>query len=213
AHIVRLILSGERVNYDGQFFKLKGFTLGMNPVRRSIPTIFASITPAGIRAVGEAADGWEPLWMSAEAIPGHMETIAAAATAAGRDPAAIEVVADLETGVSSSAEMRQRAKAHLAFYIGGMGVYYHQSVKRQGFAAEADAVRAAYLNRERDQAASLVTDAMVDALAVVGDPDACRRRLAQYRAAGANTAILRFLPGQTLRQAEESLEALAPGTA
>src|SRR5205823_1518123 len=120
---------------------LQGFTFGMEPVRRDIPLYFASITPAGIRAVGQAGVGWEPLWMSAEALPGFLETIRSAAVGAGRQPAPVDVIADLYCGVSPSEEMRQLAKQTLAFYLGGMGVYYHQSLRRQGFAAEADAVR------------------------------------------------------------------------
>ncbi|MBI2887870.1 MAG: LLM class flavin-dependent oxidoreductase [Chloroflexi bacterium] len=211
AEIMRLALGGQRVDHQGEVFQLRGFRLNMEPLRPRAPIFFASITPAGLRATAEAADGWLPIWTGPEEITRGMRQIQAAATAAGRTLEGFEVAAEVHGAVSTDPAVRQRAKAQLAHYIGNMGVYYHQHVTRQGFGKEADAIQAAFARREREQAAALVTDEMVDRLLLIGDAAACRARLAQYRQAGVALPLLNLLGGLSKAQVMESLEALAPG--
>lgn len=199
AEIIRLALSGERVNYDGEVFKVSGFRLGLAPLRKQVPIYFASITPAGIRLTGEIADGWLPIWMG----PGYLQQTL---KTMGRS---LDVAAELHAGVSPDPEVRDLARAHLARYIGSMGVYYHRLVSDQGFAKEADAVKAAYDRHDRDEAARLVTDDMLDNLTVAGDRDWCRARLAAYRKAGVTMPLLNFLDGLTPVQINDTVEALA----
>lgn len=210
AEIVRLALSGQRVDFQGEVFKLRGFRLNMEPLRPRVPIFFASITPAGLRATAEVADGWLPIWTGPEEITRGLSQIQAAAAALGRTLEGFEVAAEVHGAVSTDPGVRQRAKAQLAHYIGNMGVYYHQHVTRQGFGKEADAIQAAFARREREQAAALVTDEMVDRLILIGDAARCRARLAQYRSAGAALPLLNLLGGLSKGQIQESLEALAP---
>ena len=42
------------------------------------------------------------------------------------------------------AAARDRERPHIAFYIGGMGVFYHEYMHRIGFGADADRVREAF---------------------------------------------------------------------
>ena len=210
AEIVRLALSGQRVTYDGQVFKLRGFRLNMTPLRPSVPIYFASISPAGFRATGQVADGWLPIWTAAESFPGFIKEIGEAATAAGRSITDIAICADLHGTISSDPGVRDRARAGLSHYIGGMGVYYHQLVSRQGFAQEADAIRDAYARHQQDQAAALVTDEMVDKLTLSGDAQRARARLAQYRQAGVTLPIINCVGSRSPQEVRDTLETLAP---
>jgi alkanesulfonate monooxygenase SsuD/methylene tetrahydromethanopterin reductase-like flavin-dependent oxidoreductase (luciferase family) len=79
----------------------------------------------------------------------------------------------------------------MAFYIGGMGVFYHQYFHRIGFGAEADHIRHAYQARERDRAAQLVTDEMVDAVTIIG-PQQCRDQMQTFFDAGVQEIRLVF---------------------
>ena len=221
AEIIRMALSGERVDYEGQIYKLRGFrlgvtpmrpqVLGVTPMRPQVPIYFASISPAGIRAAGQVADGWFPIWMAAEQVSTHLTQMQEAARSAGRSPTAIDIAPGIYSAVSSDAHVRDLARGHLAYYIGGMGVYYYEWVKRQGFGPAADAIREAYAQRERDRAASLVTDAMLDSLVLAGEAGKCRARLARYRQAGATLPIVEFVRGLSGQQIRETVEALAPG--
>ena len=41
--IIRLVLSGKQINYDGEIFNLNNFTLLIKPKRESIPIYLAAI--------------------------------------------------------------------------------------------------------------------------------------------------------------------------
>ena len=102
------------------------------------------------------------------------------------------------------AAARDRERPHIAFYIGGMGVFYHAYMHRIGFGAEADRVRTAFQAKERDRAASLVTDEMVDAMTILGTPEQCRKQIQRFFDAGAREVRLVF----NERNKEAYLEAL-----
>jgi alkanesulfonate monooxygenase SsuD/methylene tetrahydromethanopterin reductase-like flavin-dependent oxidoreductase (luciferase family) len=90
-----------------------------------------------------------------------------------------------------------------------MGVFYHQYMHRIGFGAEADRVRQAFQARERDAAARLVTDEMVDAMTIIGDPAQCRAQMQRYFDAGVREVRLVFNePGKEAYLA--ALRAVAP---
>jgi len=197
--IIRLALSGDRVNYDGDVFKVSGFRLGLTPLRKQVPIYFASITPTGFRLTGELADGWLPIWMGPDYLKQTLTTM----------DRSLDVAAELHAGVSDHPKVRDFARAHLARYIGGMGAYYHRLVSDQGFGNEADAVKTAYARHDRDEAARLVSDEMLDTLTVAGDRDWCRARLLTYRNAGVTLPLLNFLDGLTPEQISDTIEALA----
>ena len=63
---------------------------------------------------------------------------------------------------------------------------------RIGFVAEADRVRQTYQGRERERAAPLVTDEMVDAMTIIGTPRQCRDQMEAYFEAGVQEIRLVF---------------------
>ena len=85
---------------------------------------------------------------------------------------------------------RDRARLAVAYYIGGMGDFYHAALARLGFAAEADRVRAAWQAGRPKEAIRAVTDAMVERIAICGSVDRCRARLDELPASGATLPII-----------------------
>ena len=75
-------------------------------------------------------------------------------------------------------------KPLVAFYIGGMGAYYHALFCRYGFQENADLVRELYNTGDRRQAAAAVSDELIDAIAICGPPAHCREQLADWRRHG-----------------------------
>jgi len=79
-------------------------------------------------------------------------------------------------------------------YVGSMGSrernYYRDAVSAMGFAGEAAAIADAALAGRRRDAEALVPDAMVEALAVIGDGPAVAERLAALADAGVTTLAL-----------------------
>ena len=208
--IVRKAARGERLDHDGEFFHTKRFQLRVPPFRATLPIYVAALSPASLRLTGELADGWLPIFLAPSRMAPAVAELEAAARAAGRSPADIRISPQVSTYVTDDAgTARDRERPHIAFYIGGMGVFYHAYMHRIGFGAEADRVRAAYQARDRDGAARLVTDEMVDAMTIIGTPKQCRDQIERFFAAGVHEVRLVF--NEPTRDAYlDSLRALAP---
>jgi F420-dependent oxidoreductase-like protein len=194
--IIRLLLAGERVDYDGECFKLSRFKLGFKPLRSDIPIYIAALTPKSLRQLGELADGWLPTLWPRERLHEGIAHIRAGAKSVARDPNQIEIAPFVNVVVSDDmARARDRARLPLAYYIGGMGDYYHASMSRLGFAKEADRVRELWQAGRPRYAIKAVSDLMVDAVAVCGSIEGCRARLDEMYANGATLPIV-SIPGE-----------------
>ncbi len=212
--ILRLALAGERVDYEGELFYLRNFRLREPPLRPHIPIMIASIGPRNIELTGEIADGWLPIFLRRDAIPELRERLAAGAKRSGRDSADIEVAPSVIAAVASrSGEARSLARAHVAYYVGGMGAFYNRLMRRFGWEEEAERIRAHWRlpGREgRRAAVDAVTDEMIDSTSAVGTRAQARERLDEARAAGVTLPILMFPFGADKPLIRDTLEALAP---
>src|SRR5436309_10947904 len=191
--IVRKAARGERLDHDGEFFHTKRFQLRFTPHRSVLPIYIAALSPASLRLTGELADGWLPIFLVPARMAPALAEIDAGARRAGRKVGDIAISPQVSVYVTDDrAAARDRERPHIAFYIGGMGVFYHQYMRRIGFGDEADRVRAAFQARERDRAAQLVTDEMVDAVTILGTPGQCRDQMQRFFEAGVQEVRLVF---------------------
>lgn len=215
--IVRMALAGGRVNYDGRFYQLKRFRMGVAPVQERIPIYIASLGQRNMELTGELADGWLPIWTHSEKLPQIKEPLLAALTAAGRQPGGMTTAPQILSCASDDKEIVanaiRQARGHMAFYIGGMGSYYYDLFCRYGYQAESDAVRRAWAEGDRGAAADAITDEMVDSITAIGAPDECRRKMARFRANGVDMPLVAFPHGAERDTMLGTLEALAPGQA
>jgi coenzyme F420-dependent oxidoreductase len=208
--IVHLILSGERVNYKGEIFQLKGFRLPFTPVRPKVPIYVASLGPQNLRLTGELADGWLPIYLDADHLADFQRHLESGASKAGRTLDAVDVAPYILTCVSEDVEAaRALVKAHLAYYIGGMGTFYANLIARYGFEDEVGRVRQAWSKGDRTSAAGQVTDDMVAHMAICGSPKEGQAQLAKYRAAGVTLPIVSFAHGASRAMIRQTLEGLA----
>jgi len=191
--IIRKAARGERLDHDGAFFHTKRFQLRLTPHRAALPIYIAALSPASLRLTGELADGWLPIFLAPARMAAAAAEVKVGAAAAGRTLSDIAISPQVSIYVTDDiAAARDRERPHIAFYIGGMGVFYHQYMHRIGFGVEADRVRHAYQARERDRAAQLVTDEMVDAMTIIGPPAACRDQMQAFFDAGVQEVRLVF---------------------
>ena len=189
--IIRKAMRGERLDHDGELIQTKRFRLRFQPYRPNLPIYIASLSPSSLRMTGELADGWLPIYLAPSRMEAAVADLKAGAEAAGRTLDDIAISPQVSIYVTDDvAEARDKERPHIAFYMGGMGVFYHQYMHRIGFGAEADRIREAYANRERDKAAELVTDEMVDAITIIGSPQQCRDQLQTFFDAGVNEVRL-----------------------
>ncbi len=189
--IIRGLLSGERVDLDGECFKVARFKLGFKPVRADIPIYIAALSPKSLVQLGEIADGWLPThWPRTELARGIAEI------QAGRELSAhgvkqIDIAPFVNVVVSDDARRaRDEARLPLAYYVGGMGDYYHRSLAGLGFQEEADRIRALWQAGRPKEAIKSVTDRVVDAVAICGTLESCRARLREMPEFGATLTIV-----------------------
>lgn len=141
--IINLIVSGEKVFYDGQIFKLqRGFKLLFEPVRKHIPIYVASISPKSMQSLASGADGWMPIyWPKSKFVDGK-KLIGEASKAAGRSDSAVECVASLTVVINpDEAKAKAQAAGPISWYVTNMGDFYHEMLTRNGFGEEVAAMR------------------------------------------------------------------------
>ncbi|MXX53667.1 MAG: LLM class flavin-dependent oxidoreductase [Dehalococcoidia bacterium] len=183
--ILRKAMRGERLDHDGEFFQTQRFRVRFKPYRNDLPIYIASLSPPSLLLTGELADGWLPIFLAPKRMGPSLSAIREGAESAGRSLDDVAISPQVSVYVTDDVpEARDRERPHIAFYIGGMGVFYHQYMHRIGFGEESDMIREAYLSHDRDRAASLVTDEMVDEMTIIGDPDQCREQMGTYFQAG-----------------------------
>jgi F420-dependent oxidoreductase-like protein len=208
--ILRKAMRGERLDHDGEFFHTQRFRIRFQPFRPDLPIYIASLSPNSLRMTGELADGWLPIYLAPSRMDAAVADLKAGAEAAGRSLDDIAISPQVSIYVTDDIDAAvDRERPHIAFYLGGMGVFYHQYFHRIGFGEDADRVREAYLARERDRAAELVTDEMVHATAIIGNPQQCRDQMQTFFDAGVDEIRLVFNePDPEVYL--ESLKAVAP---
>jgi F420-dependent oxidoreductase-like protein len=189
--IIRMLLAGERAELRGKCYDVTRFKLGFKPVRSDVPIYLAALAPGSIRLAGELADGWLPTFWPADQLARGISQTRLGAESAGRDPAVIEVAPFLTLAVSDDlSRARDRARVPLAYYIGGMGDYYHASVSRLGFADEASRVRELWATGHPRDAIRAVPDEMVDRIAICGSADRSRAGIREFYTHGATLPIV-----------------------
>src|SRR5438105_6268930 len=89
--IIRMTAAGERVNFEGKFYRLKNFRLAM-PAPSPPPRIYlAALGPRMCELAGEVADGVLLNWIPPSAVPGSVRHVEAGAERAGRSLSDVDV--------------------------------------------------------------------------------------------------------------------------
>jgi F420-dependent oxidoreductase-like protein len=207
--IVRLLLAGDAADFSGECFQLRRFKLGFKPLRADLPIYVAALTPKSLRQIGELADGWLPTHWPRVQLREGIEEIRRSAETAGRDPGKIEVAPFVNVVVSDDiTRARNEARLPLAYYIGGMGDYYHASLSRLGFSAEANRVRELWQAGKPRSAIAAVSDAMVDKIAIVGTIEDCKTVIDEMYSEGATLPLVPIPSDGSLADKYRLIEAL-----
>jgi alkanesulfonate monooxygenase SsuD/methylene tetrahydromethanopterin reductase-like flavin-dependent oxidoreductase (luciferase family) len=176
------------------------------------PTLLAAaLAPRMIELVGEHADGVIYNLFPLERYRTAMARLHKGAERAGKDPRSL-VVCHFTTSYfgPDRAACLHEAKRMLSRYANLP--FYGNMLAQSGFSAEVDEIRAHMKARDVAKAEQAVTDAMADAVTLVGDPAAARERLRAYEMAGATMSIVFANPvGESRAVAvERAMDALRP---
>jgi 5,10-methylenetetrahydromethanopterin reductase len=189
--VIRLVLSGKQANYDGEIFKLNNFTLLIKPTRTKIPIYLAAINKKMVDLAWEIGDG---VIFYLRPVNEMRQTISKM-----QSKKRIDVTCQLITCVSeNSEEARLRAKKTIAFYV-SIGDIYRKFLSDNGFKKEAGEIYDEFKKTGFGLNHELVTDAMLQSLAISGTPDECKTQLKNFTDVGIDQPILQFNPiGDTM---------------
>jgi F420-dependent oxidoreductase-like protein len=213
--IVRRVVRGERVVYQGSVYQLplengEGKALrSAARARPDIPIYLATLTPKSLELTGELADGWLGTSFMPEHANVFLDHLAAGAARAGRSMSEIDLHAGGVVGFSDDLKrLIARRKPGIAFTLGAMGSrrtnFYNGAYQRAGYVDIAVDVQRLWLEGRRDDAATRVPDELVLKTNLLGTDEMVRNRIRAYRDAGITT--LRIDPeGPTLAQRLETL--------
>ena len=177
---VRTTLSGEPI---------PGFGLRFRKPAKPIPIYFAALAMETAQLGGEIADGL----MLYLCPPDRMRrSIAAARDHAirhGRKAAELAITMGLPVFLHDDrGRAIEAARRGLSFYAALP--FYNRLLAKSGFETEAARVLEAASRRDATAMAAALTEPMIDAMALLGPASRCVERLAEYRAAGAETPII-----------------------
>jgi coenzyme F420-dependent oxidoreductase len=210
--VVKRVLSGEEVEYDGEYFELSGFRLRQG-APDPVPAIdAAAMGPKAVELAGRFADGWHALMLTREGLSERLEDLERGSELAGREPGEVRTTLSLTCCALEDGERaRDLVRQHVAFYIGGMGTYYRDNLARQGHEELAHGIYDAWNDDRRGEAVSLIDDDLLDSLAVGGTPERARELLAEFETLdGVDVASVSFPRGADVEEIVATMEALAP---
>jgi probable F420-dependent oxidoreductase len=199
--LVRECLSGETVSFDGDFYRVSRFRLGLRLGDRRPKIVLAALNEQMLRLGGEIADGVLLNYLPASIVPWCVEQI--------RKGGDAEVLAYVHCGVTDRDRYADLARKDLLNYA--VVDAYANQFARAGFDADIEAFRAKWKAKDRDGALAAIGDRWVDEVQIMGDAAHVRAAVQAYTDNGVDRPIVFALPWGEDRRATVSatLRALA----
>lgn len=162
--------------------------LMFRPKRRSLPIYLAAMGPRNLELAYRIADGIVPAFYSPWREKEFFEGVDRGTRRVDVAPFVSVVLGD------DLAACRDRARAGLAFWIGGMGArglnFYNRLVSRLGFGDAAHAVQRLYMSERRLEAAAAIPDQLIDEVTLLGPREHIRDQLEAWSESSVTTMIL-----------------------
>jgi len=188
--IIRLILSGKTVNYYGEIFSLKNFSLLVKPPRDSIPIYLAAVNQKMVELTWKIADGVIFYLRPKSEIKSTLAKM--------QNQKKIDASLQIITCVNDDSEKAMvRAKKTLAFYV-SVGKIYREFLASNGFENETKNIFEEYEKNGLESNHELVPESMVSELCIAGTPDESKTQLQQFRETGIDLPIIQFNPADNV---------------
>ena len=196
--IVRQVLARRGpLEHQGEHYQIPNTGPGTTGLGKALKTILhpapnlsiytGSFTPAGIRTAAEIADGVIPIFMNPERFEVFADDLDTGFQRAGGGKSLeqfdvapfcrVIVDADVERGFDS-------LRDYYALYVGGMGAreknFYNDYVASLGYEGMAKEVQDLFLDGNKREAASKISNAFIDEVALVGPPERIKDRLGAW---------------------------------
>jgi probable F420-dependent oxidoreductase len=189
--LLRACLSGEKVDFAGDHYHVKGFRLGVRLGEKRPKIVVGALNPKMLALAGELADGVLLNYLPASHVPWSVEQV--------RKGGDADIYAYVHAGICEREEGIDLARRDLFSYA--VVDSYARSFERAGFGDEVAAIRAAHAAGDRDAALAAVSDRFVDAIDVMGDAATVHDTMRAYADAGVDVPVLMPLPWGADRRA------------
>ena len=190
--IIRMIISGEKVSYDGKFSHLRNFRILIQPPRRKIPIYLAAINQKMVDLALEIADG---VIFYLRPLPELTKTIQKM-----QSKKKIDITCQIITCISEDSQKAiTRAKQTIAFYV-SVGKIYREFLATNGFQQETMTIYDEFKKNGLKDNYEFVTDEMVNSLSISGNPNDINKKIQQFVEAGVDLPILQFNPVEDVRE-------------
>ncbi len=184
--IIRQIISGNKVNYNGNFFHLRNFGLLIKPVRKEIPIYIAAINQKMTDLTWSVGDGVIFYLRPVEEMQYTISRM--------QKKRKIDVACQLITCVSDDAEEAiTRAKKTISFYV-SVGKIYREFLAKNGYEKETGEIFGEYKKSGLGGTHHFVSDAMANSLSIYGTPNEIPKKIKQFVKTGIDLPILQFNP-------------------
>ena len=193
--LLRECLSGERVDFEGDFYTVKRFRLGMKLGDRRPKIVVGALNEGMLRLAGEVADGVLLNYLPPSHVPWSVEQVRRGGDAT--------IYAYVHVGVGDRADGLDAARRDLFSYATVDS--YAANFTRAGYGEAVEEIRRRHAAGDREGALAAVSDEMVDGIDVAGTVEA-------YAAGGVEVPIVFPLPWGADRGSviEATLRAAAP---
>jgi F420-dependent oxidoreductase-like protein len=207
--IVRQVLAREKsVTSDGPHYPLpltgsaatglgKPLKPITHPLRADIPIMLGAEGPKNVALAAEICDGWLPIFYTPRMAGTYNEWLdeGFARPGARRSREDFEICATANVVITNDRAAAFAAmKPQLALYMGGMGAEdtnFHADVyRRMGYGEVVDDVTRLFRSNQKDKAATIIPDEVVDDAAIVGDLDYVRKQIEVWEAAGVTMMVV-----------------------
>ena len=184
--IIRLCLSGEKINYSGELFSLENFSLLIKPPRKNIPIYLAAVNQKMIELTWEVGDGVIFYLRPKNEIKMTLEKM--------QKLRKIDSTLQIVTCVSKDSDKAiERAKKTIAFYI-SVGNIYRNFLSNNGYKSDIENIYDEYIKSGLKNNFKFVTDRMIKDLCICGTPNEALHQLKEFQEIGIDLPIIQFNP-------------------
>jgi len=172
------------VTFEGDFYQVKRFRLGMRLGDRKPKIIMAALNPQMLKLAGEIADGVLLNYLPASHVGASVEQV--------RKGGDATIYAYVHAAVGSLEERANSARRDLFNYAMADG--YARMFKEAGFEAEVNELRQKQSEKDREGAVAAISERMIQAIDFIGSETAVTDFVKTYIDAGVEHPILMPMP-------------------
>lgn len=182
--LLRECLSGESVTFEGDFWQVKRFRLGVRLGQRKPRIVMAALNPQMLKLAGEIADGVLLNYLPASHITASVEKIRSGGNA--------RIFSYVHAAVGDFEKHARSARKDLFNYA--MADSYANMFRSAGFADEIDDLRVRQSTRDREGALAAISEKMIQAIDFIGSEAEVTSFVQSYIDAGVEHPVLMPLP-------------------